>query len=253
MDGLTKEVMHFFQYDFGIVPATLGEEDVNHDQLIIPRWDIALLRPYLLSQNTQLDEYILGMQEGLNKHTNLLNYLKQPNFTLQLSLAINEVKKDILQKTNSIKTDPNLDAYAGCYLILARSPAPDFYAKQGAAETPGYGTSRRSLLGIEEAEQRLKEKNIPVRIFEPGKYSLTEQIKVFQTCKGIIAIKGAEFANLIWMKPKTQVILIKPTAMTTPPVQKELACILNLNYLEIEDQQGFFPVLDPQIIESYLR
>ena len=40
--------------------------------------------------------------------------------------------------------------------------------------------------------------------------------------------------------------------MNTVPYQKKLADILDLNYIEIETDQGNYPKLDPEILEQYL-
>lgn len=250
MDSLSIEIMHLFDYNFSIVSDASNRKGQN--QLIIPRWDIALLHSQLLNNNVDSNEYTIRMRENLIKHASIYNTLKHHNFESKLALVINETRLDILQKTNAIDTHKDLGTYANCYLLLARSSEPAFYAEQGKAEILGYGTSRRALLGIKDTEQKLKQKKLPIRSFEPGKYSLTEQIRVFQDCKGVIGIKGAEFANLMWMKPHSQVILIKPTCMNTPPVQRKLANILKLNYIEIEDSQGRYPTLKPEMIDVFL-
>lgn len=252
MDKLTKEVMQLFNYNFNIIPNNSVENNDCCSLVTLPRWDIFLLQPHLLSQDTPECSHTISLREELNKHTNILNVLKQKNFTSELSLAISKVKSRMEKKLNMFENTTDFKAFSGCYILIARSSEPEFYAKGGKAETKGYGISRRALVGIEDIEQKLRNRDIPVRIFEPGQFSLMEQIRVFQCCKGIIGIKGAEFANLIWLKPKSKVILIKPANMVTPPVQKYLAKNMDLEYIEIENDQGPFPKLEPETIEKYL-
>jgi capsular polysaccharide biosynthesis protein len=181
----------------------------------------------------------------------LLDSLKETSFMSDLSTAITRVRSEVLRRATAVN-HAHLDIYAGCHLILARSAEPNYYAEGGGAERPKYGTSRRALTGIEEAAQELRQRGIPTQVFEPGIHSLTEQIHTFRHCRGVIGIKGAEFANLIWLKPASRVILIKPSIMGTPPVQMCLADVLGLHYVEVESSQGRYPVLDPAMIEQYL-
>jgi hypothetical protein len=249
MDNLIKEVMELLDYNFKIISKT--ENTDKDSQVIIPRWDIHLLHPLLDNRTRSID------------------------FKADLSSAISQTKMLIEEKIVSPAKGPDLNVYVNSFLILCRSSPPDFYvktkeesgwlrrvfallsgnnndSKKGKAEISGYGTSRRSLSGIEEARQKLLERDIPVETFEPGQFCLLEQIRVFQSCKGIIGIKGAEFANLIWLKPQSQVVLIRPSSMKTPPVQRELSRMLDLNYVEIETDDGFFPKLDYNVLEQHL-
>ena len=252
MDALTSEVMHLFKYPFRIVSSPSNEDANGTTRLLIPRWDLGLYRAPLLTQDTVTSSHFLRMREELKQHKALRNALEATTYMADLAAAIAHVKSVVIEKVNAVALDTDLATYAGCYLILARSPEPEFYARGGEAEIPLYGTSRRALLGIKEAARHLRQKYIPIRAFEPGKYSLTAQIKVFQRCRGVIGIRGAEFANMIWMQPRSQVLLIEPGCMNWPSVHKTLADILELNYLEIEDHQGPYPVLQPEMVVPYL-
>ncbi len=261
------------QYDFEIILNI--QNKYKDSQVIVPRWDIALLQPLLIDQDAIVCGKISRMSKKLSDHPILYNDFTQKHFISELSLAISQTKTLIEEKIAASANGRDLSAYTDAYLILSRSLPPSYYVetkykvgwlrsicagifgnknhvKRGKSERLGYGVSRRGLLGIQAAKKKLLESEIPVEVFEPGQFSLTEQIKVFQSCKGIIAIKGAEFANLIWLKPHSQVILIKPLCMNTVPYQKKLADILDLNYIEIETDQGNYPKLDPEILEQYL-
>lgn len=252
MNKVLREIMHLCGYHFRIIPNQTDEHDGS--QVMIPRWDISLLHLLIIAEDTDANILNRGVFKNLSRHPAVLESFKQDHFTRDLSSAITQVKSLIERKVTLSADTPSLNIYADSYLILSRSPEPKFYSKEtGRAEISGYGTSRRALLGVEEATQKLRKNGIPVTIFEPGKFSLVEQIKVFQACKGIIGIKGAEFANLIWLQPQSRVILIKPHNMNTLPIQRCLAKIINLNnYVEIETDQGHFPTLNAEILEQYL-
>jgi Glycosyltransferase 61 len=269
MDELTREVMSLCRYRFSIVPNILDDpNDVNENigkrrrvsqtiQVIVPRWDIGLLRSHLLEQDTATyDRHTSKMRKQLTEHPLLLNLLQQKDFSSELSSAIAHVRSQILREIDALEDHSDFctdfDAYAERYLLLERSPEPSEPSESGFYAKRGYGASRRALVGLEEEKQKLEQKNIPVKVFEPGRYKLAEQITVFQRCRGIVGIKGAEFANMIWLKPKSRVILIKPIRFNTPPVQAYLADMLELNYVEIETDQGPFPKLEHELVERYL-
>lgn len=182
---------------------------------------------------------------------NIFFIIKQKKFKSDLLASILKVKTNTIHKVDNSFPVTNINLDADSYLILKRSPQPEYYDKGGKAEIPTYGTGRRALIGIEDAARKLRNKNIPVKIFEPGRHTLAEQIKVFQYCKGIVAIKGAETANLIWMKPKSKVILIRPSKMGNPSLQKSLAKLLGLSYFEIITE-GMYPTLNADLILKYL-
>ncbi|NQV01204.1 MAG: glycosyltransferase family 61 protein [Bacteroidia bacterium] len=138
-------------------------------------------------------------------------------------------------------------------LLLKRSPQPEFYAKNGPAEIKSYGTTRRSLLNLEESSEKLKRRRFPVSIYEPGAHNLYCQIITFQNACGIIGIAGAEFTNLIWVPQGIPVIVIRPAELYwTPPPQRRLCEIFNLK-LHILISQKKFLELDVDIVSDILQ
>ena len=210
MDNLISEVMQMCQYDFEIILNI--QNKYKDSQVIVPRWDIALLQPLLIDQDAIVCGKISRMSKKLSDHPILYNDFTQKHFISELSLAISQTKTLIEEKIAASANGRDLSAYTDAYLILSRSLPPSYYVetkykvgwlrsicagifgnknhvKRGKSERLGYGVSRRGLLGIQAAKKKLLESEIPVEVFEPGQFSLTEQIKVFQSCKGIIAIK----------------------------------------------------------------
>jgi hypothetical protein len=136
------------------------------------------------------------------------------------------------------------------YYILKRSQEPAFYALEGGgAQRPTYGTSRRSLVGIEEAAVALSRQSQRVAVFEPGRHTLAAQIRTFRGCKGIVAIRGAELANIVWMDPGSKVIVINAGRfhLSAPPAQA-LAKLLGLEYVEIDCGDDPYPPLRDDLI-----
>lgn len=252
MDELTSDLMNLFDQAYSIVQKSAAGEPQSCTEITVPRWDIGLLRDHLLNRETVASKHLLQMQAELDQNTMLLDSLKSTNFLPDLSAAIARVRSEVLNRVPAVEDHNHLDIYAECHLILARSNEPAYYAEGGEAEIPKYGTSRRALTGIHEAAQELRRRGIRAQVFEPGRYSLTEQIQVFRHCRGIVGIKGAEFANLIWMRPGSRAILIKPSVMDTPSVQMCLADVLGLHYAEIPEGGGSYPALKAIVIEKYL-
>lgn len=82
------------------------------------------------------------------------------------------------------------------------------------------------LINNEEMTTKLKKEGF--KIIQVGKLSFKQQIKLFNNAKIIIGVHGAAFANLIFCKPKTKIIEIKPK--NRPNNYKIISKINNLNY-----------------------
>jgi hypothetical protein len=231
IDKLIIEMLSLYEWDCEIVTkgpmrrairrllATLG----LCSRIVVPRWDVEL------------------------RDADAAGELRP-----QLRTSIQAVREHTLRRIERSPTGSASDSYSGSYLILKRSAQPEFYKRGGKAESPGYGVARRSLTGIEEAAQELRKRNLSVEVYEPGKSALVEQIRVFRSCRGIVGIRGAEFANLIWMRPKSKVVLVQPSFMNDVRVQKTIAVNLDLEYREIVANNGKYPTLDGDAVYECL-
>ena len=104
---------------------------------------------------------------------------------------------------------PQPDCPASEKLLLQRSPAPAYYLS-GAAEKPGYGTSRRTITNGAAVSAHLSAQGIDHAIYEPGRHSLGCQIASFRRARRIVGIRGAEWANVIWSCPGLAVRMYDP-------------------------------------------
>ncbi|MBT5032212.1 MAG: glycosyltransferase family 61 protein [Proteobacteria bacterium] len=226
MDKILSEVLTLYELDYEIVQKAAYGTGAYSIKLRIPRWDMWLM-------SAKID----------GKHTDHPNFLD----------TMMQVKRDINSRIDRLQTALMRKTDFNGFLILKRSKQPKFYERGGESEIPTYGTGRRELIGIETAVNNLTNENIPVKIFEPGKHSFIEQVQAFQNCKGIIGVRGAEFANIIWMNRKSKVILIQPSNMGVVVFQKSLAEILDLNYIEIPTDETHTIKLDHQTLLSHLN
>lgn len=240
MNEILEEVLTLYKYHFRIIDENDGLVS-NVKSSFVPRWDI------------WIDELAAGQQTGSDSVSPIsdlsIRLLQLVSKGIKKSgtrylASITRVRDNTLARLGSFETDEKLKSLESKYLILKRSAQPLFYMQGGQSEIPGYGTARRELKGIEEAGTYLNDRGIPAEIFEPGNHSYREQMVVFQRCRGVIGIKGAEFANLLWMRKGSKVIQIRPSVMQTNNMQKILADLLELDFCELVDtSEGMFPTL----------
>jgi hypothetical protein len=119
-------------------------------------------------------------------------------------------------------------------LILKRSSPPAFYLNNGDAERKGYGTARRALVGLEEAAQVAEERGMRTLVYEPGAHNIACQIVRFGRCRGVLAIRGSELANMFWVPTDTTILMLNPEKMRHTPPQRALAKLLGLNLVELK-------------------
>lgn len=180
---------------------------------------------------------------------------------IPIIIQLRRDKKDIIQTIDFVIKclTPRLEKeslieFKNKYIILERSEEPGFYKKEsGTSKIKGYGKSRRMLLGIEEAIEELANK-IPITKFEPGKYTLMDQIAVFQNAKGVIGIRGAEFANIAWMQFNTLVLMIdSDKTKKFPSPVRILAEHFKLDYRVIKSQHTITPFLKSKDIINAIK
>lgn len=91
------------------------------------------------------------------------------------------------------------------------------------------GTSLRYIINNNQVEDFLKKKGF--KSLTMSDYSFADQVALFNNAKEIIGLHGAAFANLIFCKPKTKIIEMRPD--TAGIVIKTLAVNNDLNYFDI--------------------
>ena len=91
------------------------------------------------------------------------------------------------------------------------------------------GRSLRYIINNNQVEDFLKKKGF--KSLTMSDYSFADQVALFNNAKEIIGLHGAAFANLIFCKPKTKIIEMRPD--TAGIVIKTLAVNNDLNYFDI--------------------
>lgn len=142
----------------------------------------------------------------------------------------------------------------GRYLILRRSAEPSYYQVGGPAQVPTYGAGRRTLRGLEEGAAALERLGWSNLIYEPGAHNLACQIAHFAGCAGVIGVRGAEFANLVWAPAGARVVMIQSAffrARAAPPLA--LAELLGLPTIELPHEGEADPLLNAALIAARLE
>ncbi|MEP0708728.1 glycosyltransferase 61 family protein [Parvibaculum sp.] len=119
-------------------------------------------------------------------------------------------------------------------LLLDRSSMPDFYKPGGGTDSPSYGSARRAIRNLAETRQRMRARGYPVIVYEPGRHELGCQIDVFSNARGVVGIRGAEFANMLWAPAGIPVYMLTPVGPRQPRAkyQECLSGCLRQNFVE---------------------
>ena len=111
----------------------------------------------------------------------------------------------------------------------SESCSSDYEKKVLIIRRPRTARQTRVLGGDELLKEQLVGLGIPAVIYEPGQHSFRCQVRVFQDAKGIIGLRGAEFANLLWCERPIPIILIQQKAIhKSDPPQSRLGELLDL-------------------------
>ena len=89
--------------------------------------------------------------------------------------------------------------------------------------------SHCKLTNNEEIKKLLSKKGF--RIVKTGTLDFLKQVELFNSAKFVIGPHGAAFANLVFCKPKTNIIEIKPKKQ--PNNYKKISILNDLNYAQI--------------------
>lgn len=115
-------------------------------------------------------------------------------------------------------------------------------------------TSLRYIINLKEVEDILEKENFSSITL--SNYSFSDQIALFNNADKIIGLHGAGFANLIFCKPGTKVIELKPN--TAGDIIKNLAIKNNLIYddiscetktIKLNNQEGDV-YIEPKILKN---
>ncbi|MEM7279434.1 MAG: glycosyltransferase 61 family protein [Pseudomonadota bacterium] len=241
MDTIVHEFFSWLDADVRLVDPNSADYLHPRNPIILPRWErivkragqVRLFKTLLGSIDSEPQE--AEIQHLLSVRTAIIEHLMQGT----VSTAIESEEHD-----------------KGEVLLLRRSPEPAYYAADGTAEIPGYGAERRQLLSLEETALQLRDLGLRTRIFEPGAATLEEQVRAFHAAAGVIGIRGAELANIVWMRPQARVIAIAPLKILLGrPLapQHALSWFLDVHYLQVPVFRKYVKLSADRLYRAYRR
>jgi len=247
MDAKTAEMARLLEIESSIVHDEREGRRPGTVTVPVPRWDAFLCEYSAYSSLPRRTAAFRAVRQAARQGS-------LPPAVWSRRRIVHEIqhlRQVVLDKVRARDQAASSGEDAAGYYILQRSEEPPYYSPQrGRARTPTYGTSRRSLLGVDRAAAALSRESRSVGVFEPGRHTLAEQIRAFGGCRGIIAIRGAELANIVWLNATSKVIVINAGRfhLSAPPA-RGLAQLLGIDYAEIELGEECYPALTDELIE----
>ncbi|MDF1697568.1 MAG: glycosyltransferase 61 family protein [Saprospiraceae bacterium] len=238
MNPIIEEMTQLLNIPSRIVDDESKDQITIDETVNVPRWDIRMyISFYFLFHFKRFDTNIPIRKKDLKWFVKKNIKYRTKKYDLRLKRDLLFTRNLILQRLN-VKIEPNETSI----LLLDRSDTPSFYAPNGKAEIKGYGKSRRALQNLEECRRQLTADGIQACLYEPGIHSLSHQIKTFHNSKGIVAMRGAELANMFWMPPKSKAVII---GFNNPAFHLyNFASLLHINLIEKGSHSDFPDILD---------
>ncbi|MEE4331141.1 MAG: glycosyltransferase 61 family protein [Wenzhouxiangella sp.] len=251
MDRVLGEYMSLLSLEYRLADSS---EDVAAAAVkrTVPRWDLlqrSMAWVYL--RELPISPPISGRQRW---RTGMKILRQEKTIALRSAVASRRLMTDLAVLQDAIREAlPQRqcdESSAEPYLILDRSPPPAAYAVHDSRIAREYGTATRSLRGVGETIERLRGLGCPVERFEPGAASQAEQIVRFMQARGVIAIRGAELANMHWLKPGSRLIILRPQVKLSTHLYG-MARLLKLEFQELACDNPY-PDLTLFAIERYI-
>lgn len=252
MNRVSADLFGLLTSDLNIVPR----EDLSSDKLHLPRWDIFAHHESVTGRDEFSDNHFVLKFRNSQR---LIETVGRAGFADEFSGRIKRVRDWILTvgllrlrkrecAMNGMSAARVMASIFGHerrdeFLILKRSDEPHYYSADGGAEAKTYGVTRRSLTDVEAAAESFRRHGRRVRVYEPGAHAIAHQVETFRNCAGVIAIRGADLSNLIWMPEGARMIVVTPEQMNTPPIYKRLGEALGLEYRDISGGKTNSPSL----------
>lgn len=139
---------------------------------------------------------------------------------------------------------PNIDV-----LLIERGSPNPFYLSHKSAIT-GSANTRRSIPNLDAVQSALETSGRAVTRVHLEQASLPEQIRLFAGAKTVIAQHGAALANIIWMKPTSNIIEIIPLTQNRREHFFRLARIMGIKYQPIAQTDNHAPVQVERVVQA---
>lgn len=160
---------------------------------------------------------------------------------------IDQIKLNFFNKKNNFDTE---------IAIIDRNKSIPFYLSQ-ESESKGGGSDRRTIKNLSEIKKLFD--NVGTTEMIDGTYLTAQQtVDKFSNVKCIVGQFGAGLTNMVWMKPGSVVVEIRPKEKINEVINGDksyrfICEILGFHYIEIEAQDNWFSNANIEMIRSNLN
>ena len=243
LDAKTKELINQHSLSAEISKKILAGLDRNN--ILAPRWDLGILD--------------LQSFQSLNVLGKVKRVIKRSFFYVnsydQYLFKTNGLKREMNQISNRIC--PGINELRGGrkkILVLKRSKPDSRYNLQKTdGELHRIGTERRDLGNLEFGKIQFDKMGYDCEIYEPGYSMLSEQVKTFYSADVVIGIRGAELANVLWLRENSKVIVIDNFNDQQGSPVEQVAKFRNCNYYSIAVSNSKYHTLDENLIDQIVQ
>jgi O-methyltransferase len=219
------EIPHSIIRDWEVVPDEINRKELS-------RWEPVVFR----------------LAEQMSKKSARPEVLKYSDSGYDIPEPLKTVRDFVLHKLVDV-VSPSFPA--GSIILLDRAAENAIYRRGGLARANAYGKGHRALMGIPEVVKELKDQGVMVVHYAPNTKSYTQQLIDFYHCGGVVGIRGAEFAHLIWMRPGAKVLMYQPAGMNPRNIQQPLAQLMGLSFRQIEVDSKYPALRSADIMEHF--
>lgn len=195
--------------DLNLVPQDNSE---GFSRAIPSRWDKWLLRP-----------------DGSRPSHALVEAFRRATDSVRATV----LKKVVLVAPSAVEAEDYI-------VVLKRSQTHTYYRVGGPASYPGYGNERRHLKNAEHVAQAIERVGFPVKLVDVGALSFAEQVALFRDARAVVGARGAEFAHLFWMNPKTDAFMFATPIEKPNHASRTLAFIRDIHLTEVPVAEQHF-------------
>lgn len=157
--------------------------------------------------------------------------LPTENFIRKFRKEIDNVRTEILSK--SIEVAPPEAANKKCIVVLKRSEPHPYYRTDGPSSFPGYGSERRQLTNSIAIANLIETFGFQAKILDLSTLSFLDQVKTFRDARAVIGARGAEFANVLWMKQASDALMFATPLDKPSHAARTLALTMGVRFAEV--------------------
>ncbi|MFC3878634.1 glycosyltransferase 61 family protein [Algoriphagus namhaensis] len=255
-DEILKEYLQ--STDFTHSFEKLGPKSID-----VPRKDWKSLKGKVNRKLLQLELLLRGSHASIftyhqfRKCGKQLSVPRWDKYLDQYGKFLPETQELISKMVEELKTwaDSTNSTHRSKILVLKRADPPAITQTEAGQEArwlPGYGTERRSLREPEKLVSQLLALGFDASLFTPGDHNLKSQIQAFSAANVVIAIRGAELINMLWMSPGSMIIMQESADFSNEAIQVKLAKAFHLQLHILPHRGEISPEADYSLVKKHI-